>query len=156
MSSAPEQNKRLRKDRRENPTSFWDVFRLRGRRVQNRRADEFRQPYFVDRFPPTTLALVLVLLALTIADGVITLDLVDVDCQEINPVMLYLLSKGPMPFLVGKYALTAAGLPILLIFKNYYLFRTPFRVAYLIPIFVLLYVALTVYQIHLLQSLSAS
>src|SRR5438309_2002099 len=151
MSPAPEQNKRLKQDRRVRPTSFWDAFRFGGRRARNRRASEFRQPYFVDRFPPTTFVFVLLLLALTIADGVITLHLMDVDCQEINPVMLYLLSKGLMPFFIGKYALTAAGLPILLIFKNYYLFHTPFRVAYLIPIFVLLYVALTVYQIHLLQ-----
>ena len=103
-----------------------------------------------------TLVLILVLLAFTIADGVITLNLIDVDCEEINPLMFYLLSKGLTPFLFGKYALTAAGLPILLIFKNHYLFRTPFRVGYLIPIFVVLYVALTAYQMYLLQTMSTS
>jgi hypothetical protein len=148
-----EHNRRCRNDRRKKPTSFWDVFRLAGRRMRNRRSDEFRRPYFVDRYPAMTLAFVLVLLVFTVVDGVITLHLVDVDCQEINPVMRYLLSKGPVPFLISKYAMTAAGLPILLIFKNYFLFGTRFRVNYLIPFFVGLYVALTVYQICLLQSL---
>jgi Domain of unknown function (DUF5658) len=151
MSAVPEQNKRLGQDRRRQPTSFWDAFRFAGRRVRNRRAEEHRQPHFVDRFSAAYFVWVIALLIFTVTDGVITLALVGRDCQELNPVMLYLLGKGPVWFLVGKYVLTVAGIPILLIFKNYYLFGTPLRVGHLIPIFVLLYLALTLYQFHLFQ-----
>ena len=150
MSAAPE-NQRRDPDRRRKPTSFWDAFRFAGRRVRNRRAAEHRQPYFVDRFSAMSFFWVLALLIFTVTDGVITLALVGRDCQELNPLMLYFLGKGPVCFLVGKYVLTAAGIPVLLIFKNYYLFGTPLRVGHLIPIFVLLYLALAVYQIHLFQ-----
>jgi hypothetical protein len=156
MNPEPEQDERRRADRRQKPTSFWDAFRLRGRRQRNRRAAQHRQPYFVDRFSATMLGLVLALLLLTIVDGVITLSLVERDCQEINPLMRYFLGQGPVPFLLSKYVLTAAGVPVLLIFKNYYLFGTRFRVGYLMALFVLLYLGLTMYQIQLLQQVAAS
>ena len=44
------------------------------------------------------------------------------------------------------------GLPVLLVFKNYSLFGTRFRVGYLIPMFLGLYALLLVYQLSLLQS----
>ena len=50
-----------------------------------------------------------------------------------------LLEHGVLPFLLGKYLLTVIGLPVLLIFKNYYLFGTRVRVGYLIPLLVVLY-----------------
>jgi hypothetical protein len=155
MTPAPQPNERRRQDRRKKPTSFWDAFRLRGRRLRNRRAEQHRQPYFVDRFSATMFGLVLALLLLTIVDGLITLNLMARDCQEINPLMRYFLGKGPVAFLLGKYVLTAAGVPVLLIFKNYYLFGTRFRVGYLLVLFVLLYLGLIAYQIQLLRSVAA-
>jgi hypothetical protein len=136
-------------DRRSHPTRLWDVFRWRGRRTRQRRSSEHRRPYFVDRFTLPTFILIMVLIVSTIADGVITWYLLDADCAEANPVMAYLLAKGPGPFFVGKYVLTVAGLPLLLIFKNVYLFRRRFRVGYLIPVLVVLYLALLSYQIYL-------
>ena len=49
-------------------------------------------------------------------------------------------------FLIGKYVLTAVGLPLLLIFKNHCLFGTRFRVGYLILVIVALYLVLIAYQ----------
>jgi hypothetical protein len=76
------------------------------------------------------------------------------ECEEANPVMRYVMSKGNEAFMLGKYVLTAAGLPVLLIFKNFYLFRTRFRVGYLLPIFVAMYVALLSYEAWLLHYIS--
>ena len=142
-------------DRRRKPTSVWAAFRPGGRRTRQRRREEHRQPYFVDRFPPTTFLLILVLLFSTVADGVMTVLLLDADCAELNPLMGYLLKQGLGPFFLGKYALTVAGLPFLLVFKNHYLFRTRFRVGYLIPVFVLLYACLLAYQLYLCSLLLA-
>jgi hypothetical protein len=117
--------------------------------MHNRRADEHATTYYVDRFPASTLLLVILLLTATILDGVITLHLIDIGCVEINPLMSRLLRIGMLPFLLGKYVLTATGLPLLLIFKNHYLFRTRFRVSYLLPTFVALYLILLAYQLRL-------
>jgi hypothetical protein len=153
MSSDSKAQRRLGPDPRQEPTGIWDSVLARGERMLNRRADDRRGPYFVDRFPLTTMALVLALLVLTVLDGVLTIELVDVDCQEINPLMGHLLGKGPLHFLFGKYVLTAAGLPVLLVFKNFCLFGNRFRVGYLVPLFVLLYAGLVGYQVQLLWQL---
>jgi len=138
-------------DRRQTRTRWWAAFALRGRRLRQRRTAEHQQPYYVDRFPSTTFVFILLLLLFTIADGVLTLYLLDGDCAEMNPVMESLLNHGMGPFLLGKYVLTVLGLPVLLVFKNFYLFGTRFRVGYLIPIFVALYAGLIGYQVYLLQ-----
>ena len=116
----------------------------------DRRASERQHPHAVDRFGVASLIFVILLLIFTVIDGVFTLHLLDQGCEELNPVMGFLLTKGMVSFLVGKYILTAAGLPILLVFKNYPLFGTGFRVGHLLPVFVGLYVPLLCYQWSLL------
>jgi hypothetical protein len=133
----------------------WDAFRFRGRRVRNRRASEHARPYLVDRFPARTFLLVMMLIGLTLADGLLTLQLMDGDCHETNPIMCYLLGKGIGVFLLGKYLLTVGGLPVLLVFKNYYLFGTRFRVGYLIPVFVAAYLVLVTYEVALYRAVFA-
>ena len=107
-----------------------------------RRAEEHRRPYFVDRFPPILLAFVLMLLVASIVDALLTIRLIEAGGDEINPLMGRLLTFGVLPFLLGKYVLTAVGLPLLVVFKNYYLFGTRFRVGYLFPVLLAMYVAL--------------
>jgi hypothetical protein len=94
----------------------------------------------------TNLAMIVTLLVLSIVDGILTVELLDSHGEEVNPFMAYLLGRGPGAFFAGKYLLTAAGLPFLLVFKNYRLFGTRFRVGFLFPAFIGLYVALLFYQ----------
>jgi hypothetical protein len=152
----PEQpcDARGRTDRRRRPTTALDAFRGRGRgrRIRPRRDEERRDPYFVDLIDTTTFVLAVSLLALTVVDGAITLLLLGAGSEEINPAMDYLLSRGPVHFLLGKYLLTCAGLPVLLIFRHFTLFRTRFRVGYLLPVFVGLYLVLLGYQVALLNA----
>lgn len=138
-------------DRRTQPTGVWASIFPGGRRQKQRRTDEHNQPYYVDRYSPGTLALIVLLLALSIIDAVITLILIGEGSEEINPVMGHLLQRGLLTFLLGKYLLTATGIPLLLIFKNFYLFGTRFRVGYLIPAFIFLYVILISYQLCLMH-----
>jgi hypothetical protein len=146
MNDTPAPGRREGPDRRKRPTSPWAAFRLRGRRRRHRRAEDHRRPYFVDRFGARTRVLVLLLALATLADGVLTLHLLDAGCEEANPLLDSLLREGAATFLVGKYVLTVAGLPLLLVFQNHYLFRTRFRVGYLLPLFVALYAVLLAYQ----------
>jgi hypothetical protein len=151
MLNQPGVDRRCQPDRRQDPTGPWEAFSLTGRRRRNRRADEHRQPYFVDRFSLTMLLGVLALVAASLIDAALTVQLLFVGGKEINPLMERLLTYGIGPFVVGKYLLTVAGLPLLLIFKNYHLFGTRLRVGYLIPVFVALYCVLIAYQLVLMH-----
>jgi len=138
-------------DRRLRPTSPLDPLWRNGRRTYPRREQERRGSYFVDRFDAMTLAMIVGLLALTIADGVLTIELLDTNSEEVNPVMAHLLMKGHNVFLLGKFMLTAAGLPFLVAYKNYRMFGTRFRAGFVIPLFVGLYVVLVFYQAKLIH-----
>ncbi len=97
------------------------------------------------------LAMIVALLGLTILDGVLTLELIDLNSEEINPVMAHLIRRGDVAFLMGKYILTAIGIPFLVVYQHYPLFRTRFRVGWLLPIFLGLYLILLFYQWTLFQ-----
>ena len=152
MTSERPFDARGRSDRRHKPTTGWDAFRRRGRRRRPRREEERRTPHFVDLIDTPTFLLAVSLLVLTVVDGAVTLLLLGVGCEEINPAMGYLLNRGPIHFLAGKYLLTSAGLPFLLIFRHFTLFRTRFRVGHLLPVFVGLYLILLSYQFALLNA----
>ena len=141
---------RLQADRRDAPTSVRGALPPAGRRMRARRAEEHRRHYFVDRFSAATLAAILVVCTASLLDGIFTIHLVGTGCEEANPAMRPLLARGVMPFLIGKYLLTVVGLPLLLIFKNFYLFGTRLRVGHLLPIFVGLYMILLAHQCRLL------
>jgi hypothetical protein len=141
---------RPRTDRRRRPTSAWSTYRLGGRRREVRRESERSEPYFVDLIDTSTFFLAVLLLVLTVFDGAATLVLLGAGCEEVNPAMDYLIRRGPLYFLLGKYILTTACLPFLLTFRRFPLFRTRFRVGHLLPIFVILYVILLSYQISLM------
>jgi hypothetical protein len=152
MSPDDRQERRERSERRKTPTTIWNSLSGSGSRRGLRRDDESAAAHFVDLFPAHLLALIVALLILSIVDAVITLELIDSGCDEINPLMACLLERGPMAFLVGKFLLTATGLPLLVVFKNFSLFGSRLRVGHLIPVFVILYVLLLSYQVALLQS----
>jgi hypothetical protein len=151
MHDQPSVDGRRMSDRRRRPTSPWDALRANGRRRGPRREEERRGAYFVDRFDGGTLALVVALLALTIADGVLTLALIDLNSEEANPIMALLLARGDRAFLLGKYIMTAAGLPLLVVYQRHPLFGSRFRVGWLLPAFIALYLVLLCHQWTLLQ-----
>ena len=95
---------------------------------------------------------VLALVTASLVDAVLTMQLLGAGGKEINPLMDHFLAYGAGAFMFGKYVLTVAGLPLLLIFKNHYLFGTRLRVGNLIPMVVALYMVLIVYQFALMHS----
>jgi hypothetical protein len=144
-------------DRRHRPTRPWDVLWTPGRRREVRRARDraAARVGFTDRHGPIALVLAIALLLLTLLDGVLTLILLDQRHEEANPVMAYLIRRGVLSFLCGKYVLTAASLPVVLSLKNYRMFGTRFRVRALLPIFVGLYLLLAAGQVALLTDHSS-
>lgn len=98
------------------------------------------------RLPVPTVLLVLAILAMTLLDGVLTLLLMDHHYEEANPLMRFLLGIHPLAFVVGKYALTAACMPFLLIFGRRQVFLPRLRVAHTLPFILLLYCVLVACQ----------
>jgi hypothetical protein len=147
-----EEEQRARSDRRKKPTSPWDAWRLKGRRMRNRRTNEHRQPYFVDRFSSGMLLCVLMLIVASLVDAALTIRVLRAGGEEVNPLMECLLNHSLEAFVIGKYLLTVVGLPLLLIFKNHYLFGTRLRVGHLIGVAVALYCVLIGYQIVLIEN----
>jgi hypothetical protein len=146
MNADPAGGTRTQPDRRARPTAARDAFRHGGRRVWPRRHKDRAGSFFLDRFDALTLAMVVSLLCLTIVDGVLTIELLDLSAEEANPFMRHLLTRSHFLFLVGKYALTAAGLPFIVVFKHYPLFGTRFRAGWLLHVFIGLYLLLLIYQ----------
>jgi hypothetical protein len=144
-------DRRAQTDRRQQPTSPWGALPPAGQRMRNRRAHEHLQPYFTDRFSPSMLMCVLALIFVSLLDAGLTIYVLYGGGSEVNPLMNYLLSHSITTFVVGKYVLTVVGLPVLLIFQNYYLFSTRLRVGYLIPFSVAMYTVLIGYQIILID-----
>jgi hypothetical protein len=138
-------------DRRCRPTGPVDAFRFTGRRVRVRRKADRQISHFLDQFDAFTLAVIVAVLGLTLVDGVLTLELLDTNSEECNPLMGHLLTRGQVVFFVAKYLLTASGLTFFLVFKNYAMFGTRFRVGFMSPIVLVLYLALVAYQVGLLK-----
>jgi hypothetical protein len=138
-------------DRRRRPTGPIDAFRFAGRRIRVRRKADRQVSYFLDQFDVFTLAVIVAVLGLTLVDGVLTIELLDTNSEECNPLMGHLLTHGQTAFFVVKYLLTATGLTFFLVYKNYPMFGTGFRVGFMFPIVLALYLALVAYQVGLLS-----
>ena len=143
--------KRQGPDRRRRPTSPWSRRSLfGGRRRSVRRAEDRDAHVYVDRYGPEFGLLLLTTLALCLADAFLTLELIGLGAEELNPVMDYFLRKGPVPFLTAKYVLTASGLVFLLIHKEYPLFSGRLRGKTLLFCLPALYALLIAYEVALI------
>lgn len=156
MNSELDLDRRQLSDRRQEPTDPWGAMPPAGLRMRARRAAEHRRVYYADRFSVWMLAMIVTLLVACIADAAITLCLIDAGHAEFNPLMDLLLQRGVLPFLIGKYLLTAVGLPVILVLKNHYLFGTRFRVGHAIPALLAMYFVLIAYQVYLILHLGTS
>jgi hypothetical protein len=144
-------DRRHQPDRRKSSTL---IHKATGQRAApRRRADAIQKPY-VDLYSWRSLGLILAVLAMSILDGFFTLHLMDIGAQEVNPIMRHALARGPIFFLVAKYALTGSALVLLLIHKEFYLFRGRVRAKYFFLIFLMSYFVLVIYELILIFYIS--
>ena len=95
----------------------------RGRRVEERRTDT--QAGYVDRYPSSVVLTAVALFTLAMADAYCTLVLLEAGAQELNPVMEALLQAEPTWFVPVKLAITAVGVLMLVLHKNFSFGRLP-------------------------------
>ncbi len=92
----------------------------RGRRVAERRAGVVAG--YVDHYPPSVVLAAVALFTLAMLDAYVTLVLLEAGAHEANPVMAALLEAEPAWFVPVKLAITAAGVLVLVLHKNFTLF----------------------------------
>ncbi len=112
-----------------------------GRRQGNRRTDDPTISYYVDRFENRTVLAMMLVIALSGLDGVLTLWHLHAGGEELNPVMKLVIEiLGGTYFLAIKYTITALGMLFLVLHKN---FR---GVRFLIRAIVVVYTLLIAYH----------
>ena len=142
-------DRRLLKDRRLKPTSPLTIASLFGSRKYARRQEDKKTYYYVDIYNRRQVTMFLTILMLSVVDGFLTLHLLNMGAEEINPVMRYFLQLGAMPFFLAKYSMSAIALTCLLIHKNYYLLHTHIKTEAVFTAVSFLYGVLVAYELIL-------
>ena len=126
-----------------------------GRRRRIRRESDRRRVHGLDAYPTELFALIIVILGLSVMDGILTLWLIDRGAIELNPVMAYYLKQGPDVFMATKYLVTAAAV-IIVVIMNYAFIRV-FRVhlGQLLKVFAGCFAMVVVWQLYLIVRLAA-
>lgn len=71
--------------------------------------------WFNRRYPPRLLGYILIVLLLSCLDAIFTIYLIELGATEINPVMSFFLSFGPVAFILAKYVITVFCVLIILL-----------------------------------------
>lgn len=132
-------NRRHIQDRRFSRRISLKHFILGGRRQELRRTEDKQGLNVVDEYSPALMGLILLLLILSIVDGIMTLHLLDNEALELNPFMAFCLDLGPWFFLGAKFLLTCFGATCLLVVSNNHAFGGRIHVRDIFPAMITLY-----------------
>ena len=105
--------KRILKDRRNQPTQGLSKFVLSGRRGNFRRKEEQQRGGYVDRYSPGLLSLLVLILVLNVLDACLTMIILDNGGWEINPVVRSVIQLYGDRFWVWKFI--TVSIPLILL-----------------------------------------
>lgn len=140
-------------DRRQGQLPIFSKYWLTGKRTVMRRKEDRKRPYIIDRHSPKTVTAILLIIMLSVMDAVLTLDLVSRGATELNPVMAYYLGHSPLTFFIVKYLLTWAGVVLILLNKNSFIFNTRIQVKFLFIAFIIPFALVVQWELYLLFSI---
>ena len=147
MRNCPDfENKRSGLDRRKRKIPQLKYLLFGGQRKRIRRSEDKQQMIILDNYSPRLLAFVLIILALSLADGFFTLHLTDHGAIEANPVMAYFLDLSPWIFMSVKYLLTSLSLICFLILNNLHVKPYGMRVGRLFPAIIAVFLIVIFWQ----------
>ena len=141
--------RRSNPDRRRNHVKAFATQFVRPRRSNQSRRETDTHGLYVDFHEPRLLVVVLVTLSLCIVDVYVTLFLLQKGGTELNPIMRELIETDVWLFFIFKYVITAAGLFILLSYKNFRLYKN-FSGLHTLYSILVVYILLVIYEIRLL------
>lgn len=116
-------NRRVFRDRRQEPTRPSIKYLFSGRRQTIRRESDRKSYLYVDRYGHNLLIALLLIILLCVFDAYFTLFHVEEGAREINPFMSFLIGYGKIHFFAAKYTLTALGIFLLCLYKNLFVVR---------------------------------
>ena len=144
--------RRSGRDRRNDQRSFLKRLTQRGKREYTRRAEDRQRITAFDRYPRPLLMAIIVVLCLSLLDGLLTLFLIAQGATELNPVMNYFLSHGEKEFLLAKYSLTVLSVIIIVIAREPISMR--YRVSTgILHLFAAFFGAVVIWEFYLLSIL---
>ena len=149
LSQPATANRRRLPDRRQKHRFVnWRHLGFQSRRRGHRRADGNAKP-FVDFYEKTACYKVLAVVVLSCCDAFFTLRLLALGATELNTLMAVLIENNIRNFVVFKIALTGLALILLLIYKDFLVFKR-FKVEQFINFILIGYSILIGYELLLL------
>jgi hypothetical protein len=143
-------DRRSGKDRRSSKHFQFVNQLVTGRRAGSRRFIDRRRVAYYDRYHPSLLRLVVLVLLLSVADAILTVNLIRRGAVELNPVMDFYLTVGPKAFLAVKYLLTSLSVFILVVYSNMRPKGSRLSIASLFPWIIAALASVVVWEIYLL------
>ena len=144
-------DRRSQNDRRKQAGINIRLLMGKGERRTIRRQGDRNTHYFVDQYSPWFFFVILAIVLLSLADGLLTLLLIDYGAYETNPVMAYCLEAGPFAFIGVKYTITSMAVLILLIIRNIVLRKIRVRAYSLFYFYFGVFMAVVVWEFYLIS-----
>jgi len=144
------QDRRVSHDRRQGPTRSLHHHGITGRRVKNRRKSDILAS--TDHFDKSLLFAAIAIIVLSVVDFILTSYIISKGGSELNLLMETVVKQGETIFFITKYSLTALAVFLLVAHNNHYFMRT-IRVKSILYTFAFGYLALFLYELHLIASI---
>ncbi len=112
-------DKRVLKDRRNQPTPGLSRFTLWGRRKSFRRKEDQDRGGYIDHFHPVLLLLLTLVVGLTVLDALFTMMILDDGGREINPIVDSVIQLYGDKFWVWKFIIVSISLILLCIHSKF-------------------------------------
>lgn len=143
---------RAGEDRRGQPSPAISRYMFVGKRREVRRAEDGTYNYYVDRPRPEAWWAVLLLVALSVTDAILSLRLfADGTGRELNPLLLLTLGYGDAMFITLKLALTLTGVFVLLIHWHWIVRRPWMNVRLVAHLLIAVYAVVVLWELVLLS-----
>ena len=143
-------DRRSGQDRRQKSNFLSSSAFFAGRRKSLRRREDCRSVVTLDWYQPTLFIAVIIVLSLSLMDGVLTLVLIHKGAVELNPVMRFYLALGPTIFVLAKYGITALAVTILVVLEAMLAVRCRLAASLLFPSCVILFGSVILWELYLL------
>lgn len=123
---------------------------ITGQRANARRSSDQNRVVYFDRYGSDLFVVIIAILVLSVADAILTINLIRRGAVEINPIMEYYLKLGPHNFLAVKYVLTSLSVFILVIYSNSNLKNGRFPIRSVFPWIITVLMSVVVWEIYLM------
>ncbi len=137
--------RRVLRDRRINPTPLLSRYTLWGRRRAFRRKEDQEKGGYVDRYSPSLLFFLILIVGLNILDSLFTMIILEFGGWEVNPIVRTAMDVYGDQFWVWKFLLVSFNLIVLCLHSKFRLINK------IIPGITLAYLGVIIYQVLLMK-----